>query len=484
LKFDPPRSGSGNTEEVLMFEKIANIFRIPDLRKRVLFTLGLLAVYRLGAFIPTPGINSTALAQFFNANSQSALGLADLFTGGNLRKLTIFALGIMPYITASIIFQLLTVIYEPLAKLQKEGELGRRKITQWTRYVTVLLGVIQSFAISLTLTTSSANMVTIPRAAFIPMCVITLTAGTAFIMWLGEQITERGIGNGMSLLIFTGIVVGLPRGIYDLYDKARDSAWGPFTPIALVLLVAVMAAVVAFIVFVERSERRIPVQYAKRIVGRKMMGGQSTHLPLRVNSGGVMPIIFASSILSAPLLFSQIHYQGVMLQDNSFLGPIFRNLIPGEPWYVLLNTVAIIFFAYFYISIVFRPDDIADNMRKYGGFIPGIRPGRRTSDFINDVLTRITLVGAVYLVVVQLIPTMMMSGIHFNHLWLIGRAFDSLPAWMTNGLGVKFYFGGTSLLIVVGVAMDTVQQVESQLIMRHYDGFSPKSGRIRGRRSW
>ena len=467
-----------------MFEKLANIFRIPDLRKRVLFTLGLLAVYRLGAFIPTPGINSTALAQFFNANSQSALGLADLFTGGNLRKLTIFALGIMPYITASIIFQLLTVIYEPLAKLQKEGELGRRKITQWTRYVTVLLGVIQSFAISLTLTTSSANMVTISRAAFIPMCVITLTAGTAFIMWLGEQITERGIGNGMSLLIFTGIVVGLPRGIYNLYEKARDQTWGPLTPVVVGLLVVGMAAVVAFIVFVERSERRIPVQYAKRIVGRKMMGGQSTHLPLRVNSGGVMPIIFASSILSAPLLFSQIHYQGVMLQDNSFLGPIFRNIVPGEPWYVLLNTVAIIFFAYFYISIVFRPDDIADNMRKYGGFIPGIRPGRRTSDFINDVLTRITLVGACYLVIVQLIPTMLMTGIHFNHLWLIGRYFDTLPAFITNGFGFTFYFGGTSLLIVVGVAMDTVQQVESQLIMRHYDGFSPKSGRIRGRRSW
>jgi preprotein translocase subunit SecY len=256
------------------------------------------------------------------------------------------------------------------------------------------------------------------------------------------------------------------------------------TPIVIVLLVAGMTAVVAFIVFVERSERRIPVQYAKRIVGRKMMGGQSTHLPLRVNSGGVMPIIFASSILSAPLLFSQIHYQGVLLQDNSFLGPIFRNLIPGEPWYVLLNTFAIIFFAYFYISIVFRPDDIADNMRKYGGFIPGIRPGRRTSDFINDVLTRITLVGACYLVIVQLIPTMLMTGIHFNHLWLIGRYFDTLPAFITNGFGFTFYFGGTSLLIVVGVAMDTVQQVESQLIMRHYDGFSPKSGRIRGRRSW
>jgi preprotein translocase subunit SecY len=467
-----------------MFEKIANIFRIPDLRKRVLFTLGLLAVYRLGAFIPTPGINADALAQYFNSNSGSALGLADLFTGGNLRRLTIFALGIMPYITASIIFQLLTVIYEPLAKLQKEGELGRRKITQWTRYVTVLLGVIQSFAISLTLTSSGSNMVTIPRGYFIPMCIITLTAGTAFIMWLGEQITERGVGNGMSLLIFTGIVVGLPRGMMNLYEKARDMAWGPLTPIAVVLLVVAMAAVVAFIVFVERSERRIPVQYAKRIVGRKMMGGQSTHLPLRVNSGGVMPIIFASSILSAPLLFEGMTIFGSRLQDNSFLGPIFRNIAPGEPWYVILNTAAIIFFAYFYISIVFRPDDIADNMRKYGGFIPGIRPGRRTSDFINDVLTRITLVGAIYLVIVQLIPTILISGIHFNHLWLIGRAFDSLPTWMTNGLGVNFYFGGTSLLIVVGVAMDTVQQIESQLIMRHYDGFSPKSGRIRGRRSW
>jgi preprotein translocase subunit SecY len=468
-----------------MLEKFANIFRIPDLRKRVLFTLGLLAVYRLGAFIPTPGINADALAQYFNSMSNSALGLADLFTGGNLRRLTIFALGIMPYITASIIFQLLTVIYEPLAKLQKEGELGRRKITQWTRYVTILLGVIQSFAISLTLTAQGAGMVTIPRGEFIPLCIITLTAGTAFIMWLGEQITERGIGNGMSLLIFAGIVVGLPKGIEDLYEKARDQTWGPFTPFALVLLIVVMIAIVAFIVFVERSERRIPVQYAKRIVGRKMMGGQSTHLPLRVNSGGVMPIIFASSILSVPLLLTGRSFFGsAKIEDTSFFGPILRALSPGEPWYVLLNAVAILFFAYFYISIVFRPDDIADNMRKYGGFIPGIRPGRRTSDFINDVLTRITLVGAIYLVVVQLIPGILITGIHFNHLWLIGRFFDAFPTWMTQGLGINFYFGGTSLLIVVGVAMDTVQQVESQLIMRHYDGFSPKSGRIRGRRSW
>src|ERR1700729_1503810 len=322
-----------------MFEKIANIFRIPDLRKRVLFTLGMLAVYRLGGHIPTPGINADMLAQFFNANSGSALGLVDLFSGGNLRKLTVFALGIMPYITASIIFQLLTVIYEPLAKLQKEGELGRRKITQWTRYVTVLLGIVQSFPIALTLTNTSRgqSMVTISRAAFIPLCVITLTAGTAFIMWLGEQITERGIGNGMSLLIFAGIVVGLPRGVENLYEKFRDAAWGAFTPIALILLVVGMIAVVAFIVFVERSERRIPVQYAKRIVGRKMMGGQSTHLPLKVNSGGVMPVIFASSILSAPLLLSGMSFFGSSkLKDTAFFGPILRSISPGEPLYELL----------------------------------------------------------------------------------------------------------------------------------------------------
>ena len=469
-----------------MFEKIANIFRIPDLRKRVLFTLGLLAVYRLGAHIPTPGINADLLAQFFNQNSGSALGLVDLFSGGNLRKLTVFALGIMPYITASIIFQLLTVIYEPLAKLQKEGELGRRKITQWTRYVTVLLAIVQSsaIAVSLTGTQTGAPMVTISHLLFVPLCVLTLTTGTAFIMWLGEQITERGIGNGMSLLIFTGIVVGLPKGIEDLYVKVRDNAWGALTPLAVLILVAGMIAVVAFIVFVEKSERRIPVQYAKRIVGRKMMGGQSTHLPLKVNSGGVMPVIFASSILSVPLLFGGVNWFGAPLRETSFFGPIFRNIAPSEPGYEVLFIIAIIFFAYFYISIVFRPDDIADNMRKYGGFIPGIRPGNRTRDFINDVLTRITLVGAGYLIIISIIPTLLISGIHFNHLPLIGSLFDHLPTWTTNGLGVNFYFGGTSLLIVVGVAMDTVQQIESQLIMRHYDGFTPKSGRIRGRKSW
>jgi preprotein translocase subunit SecY len=462
-----------------MFEKFLNIFRVPDLRRRVLFTLGILAVYRLGAHITTPGVNVAALENFFNSQAGSSLGLVDLFSGGNLRRLTVFALGIMPYITASIIFQLLTVVYEPLAKLQKEGEIGRRKITQWTRYVTVALGIVQSAAIAIALR-SSGNMVLDPGFGFIAMTVITLTAGTTFIMWLGEQITERGIGNGMSLLIFAGIVVGLPRAIADLVNTAKTERFGAFTVPALVLLVFGMVAVVAFIVYVERSERRIPVQYAKRIVGRRLMGGQSTHLPLKVNSGGVMPIIFAASVLSAPMLFGQAAF----VRNNPWLSRTFDALRPGEPAYELIYMIAIVFFAYFYISIVFRPDDIADNMRKYGGFIPGIRPGRRTSDFVNEILTRITMVGAIYLIVVAIIPQLLISGIHLNHLWLIGSWFESLPTWVTNGLGFNFYFGGTSLLIVVGVAMDTVNQIEAQLIMRHYEGFSPKSGRIRGRRAW
>jgi preprotein translocase subunit SecY len=465
-----------------MLEKFLNIFRVPDLRKRVLFTLAMLAVYRLGGHIPTPGVNTDLLAQFFATQRGSALGLVDLFSGGNLRKLTVFALGIMPYITASIIFQLLTVVYEPLAKLQKEGELGRRKITQWTRYMTVVLAAIQSFAIAETLMHGSqgAPYVTNPGPGFVLMTMLTLTTGSAFIMWLGEQITDRGVGNGMSLLIFAGIVVGLPRAVAELYDKAKTQAWGAFTVPALVLLLVGMIAVVAFIVFVERSERRIPVQYAKRIVGRRLMGGQSTHLPLRVNSGGVMPVIFAASILSAPLLFANNSY----VQNSPFLTRMLSYLQVGEPSYELLYIAAIVFFAYFYISIVFRPDDIADNMRKYGGFIPGIRPGKRTSDYINDILTRITLVGAIYLILISLVPQWLIGGIHFNHLWLVGGFFERLPAWVTNGLGVNFYFGGTSLLIVVGVAMDTVNQIESQLIMRHYEGFTPRSGRIRGRRAW
>ena len=461
-----------------MFEKLANIFRVPDLRKRILFTLALLAVYRLGGHIPTPGINADKLQQFFEQNRGTFLGFVDLFSGGQLRRLTIFALGIMPYITASIILQLLTVVYEPLAKLQKEGELGRKKITQWTRYLTVILSAVQSLGIAVSLQ-KGGDFVVNPGYKFILMTMLTLTTGSAFIMWLGEQITERGVGNGMSLLIFAGIVVGLPRGVADLFDKVKNNAWGGLTPIFMIALIVLMIAVVGFIVYVERSERRIPVQYAKRVVGRKVMGGQSTHLPLRVNAGGVMPVIFASSILTLPQTV------GYGLRDNRYFGPVIHALGWGEPLYTVLYAVGIIFFAYFYVSIVFNPSEVADNMRKYGGFIPGIRPGKRTADTINEILTRITLVGALYLIIISFIPEWMIAGIHLNHLpGAVGGFFERLPNWITNGLGVTFYFGGTSLLIVVGVAMDTVTQIEAQLIMRHYDGFTPRSGRIRGRRNW
>ena len=461
-----------------MFEKLANIFRIPDLRRRVLFTLALLAVYRLGAHIPTPGIDSAALQRFFEGKEGTIFGYLDLFSGGNLRRLTVFALGIMPYITSSIILQLLTVVYEPLARLQKEGELGRRKITQWTRYLTVVLGAAQSFGIALSLERGE-QLVLNPGPGFVVLTVLTLTTGTAFIMWLGEQITERGIGNGMSLLIFAGIVVGLPRGVADLVEKASTQAWGGFTVPALALLLVLMLLVVAFIVFVERSERRIPVQYAKRVIGRKVMGGQSTHLPLRVNAGGVMPVIFASSIITFPQTI------GLAFKDNRYIGPILSALNWGEPMYNVLYAAGIIFFAYFYISIVFNPKEVADNMRKYGGFVPGIRPGRWTESHINEILTRLTLVGAIYLIIISLIPEFLITGIHLHHLpgaW--GAVFERLPNWVLNGLGLNFYFGGTTLLIVVGVAMDTVNQIESHLIMRHYDGFTPRSGRIRGRRAW
>ncbi len=461
-----------------MFEKFANIFRIPDLRKRILFTLGLLAVYRVGGHIPIPGINSDLFRQFIEQNRGTLLGFVDLFSGGQFRRMTIFALGIMPYITSSIILQLLTVVYEPLAKLQKEGELGRKKITKWTRYLTLGLSAVQSSAIAVTLE-KNGGFVLNPGIGFVLMTILTLTTGSVFIMWLGEQITERGVGNGMSLLIFTGIVVGLPRGVADLWDKARNGSWGPLAPVGLIALIVMMIAVVAFIVFVERSERRIPVQYAKRIVGRKMMGGQTMHLPLKVNAGGVMPVIFASSIVTIPqtLLYG--------LRDTKGFGATLRALYWGEPLYTVLYAAGIIFFAYFYISIVFNPNEVADNMRKYGGFVPGIRPGKRTADHINEILTRMTLVGAAYLIIISLIPEWMITGIHLNHLFRpLGPFFERLPNFMLNGLGVNFYFGGTSLLIVVGVAMDTVNQIESQLIMRHYDGFTPRSGRIRGRRNW
>jgi preprotein translocase subunit SecY len=463
-------------------QALANLFRIEDLRKRVLFTLALLAVYRIGAHIPTPGINSAVLDQIFQQAQGTALGIFDLFSGGNFRRLTIFALGIMPYITSSIILQLMTVVFPYLERLQKEGELGRRKITQYTRYLTIVLSVIQSLSTATLLRGQSLNGASVvyhPGWAFTLMTVLTLTTGSAFIMWLGEQISERGIGNGMSLIIFVGIVVGLPRAIVDLYEKSRTQAWGVFTPLAIILLLVLMVAVVAFIVLVEQGQRRIPVQYAKRVVGRRVMGGQATYLPLRVNSGGVIPPIFASSLLAFPATL------GLLLGSRWAFVKDFANAVKwGEPLYTLLYVTLILLFAFFYVGIVFNPTELADNMRKNGGFIPGIRPGRNTSEYVSKILKRLTLIGAIYLAMVCLLPEWMIAGIHLNHLpyWLGGSWFDRhFPQWILNGLGVNFYFGGTSLLIVVGVAMDTVQQLEAQLVMRNYEGFARK-GRVRGRR--
>ena len=463
-------------------QAFANLFRIQDLRNRLFFTLGLLAVYRIGAHIPTPGINTEVLAELFKQSAGSVLGIFDLFSGGNFRRLTIFALGIMPYITSSIILQLMTVVFPYLERLQKEGELGRRKITQYTRYLTILLSIIQSTTIASTLqaqTYAGQPLVYHPGIGFILLTILTLTTGSAFIMWLGEQISERGIGNGMSLIIFVGIVVGLPNAIYDLYLKAKTQAWGAFTPLAILLLLGLMVAVVAFIVFVEGAQRRIPVQYAKRVVGRRMMGGQSTYLPLRVNSGGVIPPIFASSLLAFPATAALM-----MGTRWPFVKRGAELLKWGEPLYTLLYISMIIIFAFFYVGIVFNPTELADNMRKNGGFIPGIRPGRSTSEYVSMILKRLTFIGAVYLAIVCLLPEWMIAGIKLNHLpyWLGGDWFDRhFPQWILNGLGVAFYFGGTSLLIVVGVAMDTVQQLEAQLVMRNYEGFARK-GRLRGRR--
>src|SRR5947209_11450872 len=377
------------------FQSLSNIFRIPELRKRLLFTLALLAVYRVGAHIPTPGINTTLLQEIFNANKGSVLGIIDLFSGRNFRQMTIFALGIMPYITASIILQLMTVVFPYLEKLQKEGELGRRKITQYTRYLTIVLSVIQSVTIATALQTANYSgqaLVYHPGPGFILMTILTLTTGSAFIMWLGEQISERGIGNGMSLIIFVGIVVGLPRAVINLYELAKTGAWGPFTPLALIFLVALMIAVVGFIVFVEGGQRRIPVQYAKRVVGRKVMGGQSSYLPLRVNSGGVIPPIFASSLLAFPATAAL-----VFGTRYAFVKDFSKVISFGEPLYNLVYVILIIVFAFFYVGIVFNPTELADNMRKNGGFIPGIRPGRNTSDHVSRILKRLTLIGAGYL---------------------------------------------------------------------------------------
>jgi preprotein translocase subunit SecY len=459
------------------FEAVANVFRIPDLRKRLLFALGLLAVYRIGGHIPIPGVDVNRLQDFFQRNAGSVFGMFDLFSGGMFRRMTIFALGIMPYITASIILQLLTVVVPTLEKLQKEGELGRRKITQWTRYLTVGLAMMQSFGIAAALQTAQQGLVMNPGFGFTVMTMLSLTTGTAFIMWLGEQITERGIGNGMSLIIFAGIIVRLPEAIVELVQKVQTGDW-PFIQVAIILVM--MVGVVAFIVLVERGERRIPVQYAKRVIGRRMLGGQSTHLPLKVNAGGVIPVIFASSLLAFPATLMNVEF----VRNSPVMSGMLSAISGASPLYYVLYTVLIIFFCFFYVSIIFNPNEAADNMRKYGGFIPGIRPGKNTAEYMNTILTKITVVGGLYLSVLSLLPQIMIQGIKLQRLPLVGNFIDAyFPRWLLDGLGISFYFGGTSLLIVVGVAMDTVNQIEAQLIMRHYEGFTPRAGRIRGRRS-
>jgi len=441
-----------------MISGAQNIFKIPELKRRILYSLLFLAVYRVGVHIPTPGINSDALASFFAQAKGTIFGLIDMFSGGALERLSVFALGIMPYISASIILQLLTVVIPYLDRLQKEGEIGRKKIVQYTRYGTVLLSIIQGFGIAVGLenmTGSAGEMIVlVPGWSFRLMTVITLTAGTAFIMWLGEQITERGIGNGISLIIFAGIVARMPNAIASTYELFRVGQLGIVT---LLILIIVMVFVVAVIIFFETGQRRLPVQYAKRIVGRKVYGGQSTHLPLKLNTSGVIPPIFASSILMFPLTIANFMPKQ-WLESFPWIQSLINSLGPGRLLHNLLYVGFIIFFCYFYTAVTFNPNDVAENMKKFGGYIPGIRPGQKTAEYIDKVLTRITLGGALYVSAICVLPTI-----------LIGR------------FNVPFYFGGTALLIVVGVALDTVQQIEAHMLSRHYEGLMRK-GRLKGRR--
>jgi preprotein translocase subunit SecY len=427
-------------------QSFQNVFKIPELKRRVLVTLGLLVAYRLGAHVPTPGIDGPALAQFFDQAANTLLGMVDLFSGGNLRRLSIFALGIMPYISASIILQLLTVVIPALERIAKEGEAGRKKITQYTRYGTIGLSMIQALGIAYGLegmrSPNGLAIVPSPGWGFRLLTVLTLTAGTALIMWLGEQISEKGIGNGISLIIFAGIVVRLPSAVQASYTLIST---GELKLFVFLTLIAVMVAVTAAVVLMQEGQRKIPVQYAKRVVGRRVYGGQSTHIPLRINTAGVIPVIFASSLILFPATLTRF-------VPHPWMQAVSDALSPGRFTYTVLYCALIIFFTYFYTAIVFNPVDLADNMKKYGGFIPGVRPGKKTSDYIDRTLTRITLPGAVFLAAISVLPDLMI-------MWF----------------NVPFYFGGTSLLIVVGVALDTVRQMESHLLMRHYEGFLRKS---------
>lgn len=449
-----------------MFQALTNLFKIPDLKKKILFTLGIIVIYRIGAYVPTPGIDGAKLAQFFDniARTQGGtlFGIMNMFAGGAMSRLTIFALGIMPYISASIILQLLTAVIPALEKLAKEGEAGHKKITQYTRYGTVVLAIVQSFFIALWLENPARfqgmQIVQFPGWPFRVLTVITLTSGTAFIMWLGEQIQERGIGNGISIIITVGILSRLPTAVIQLISLVRPSAGsatGQLQPFTLVLMIGMLVAVVLSVVAITQGQRKIPIQYAKRIIGRKVYGGQSTFIPLRVNQAGVIPIIFAQSLILFPATIAAI-------VPNPFIQRLAGSLNRGDWIYNLIYSLLIIFFCYFYTAITFNPIDVADNMKKYGGFVPGIRPGRATAEHLDFIMTRITLPGALFLSLIAILPTIISSSLKVPYL-------------------IASFFGGTGLLIIVGVMLDTMRQIESQLLMRHYDGFM-KKGKIRGRR--
>jgi preprotein translocase subunit SecY len=468
------------------FAAIQNMFKIPELRTRILFTLGLLAIYRLGSKIQSPGINADRLKEVWGQVAGTLLGVLDLFSGGNFQKISVLALGVTPYITASIIMQLMPVLSPQMKKIQEEGEVGRQKMNQWTRYLTVVLCSVQTFFVA---TWLNRNGIIAPTWTATAMIVITLTTGTIFVMWLGEQITERGVGNGISLLIFAGIVVGLPRGVAQISD--RIGAGDVTQTLGVVFLVIVLVALIALIVYVESARRNIAISYASRRVGTQTFRGQETSLPLKINMGGVIPVIFASSVLAMPqTLFSAFPPDPANPTSAwSQVYAFFQQFHGGDPYYEFVFLSLIVLFTFFYITIIFNTDEVSDNLRKHGGFIAGIRPGAPTAEYLNSILTRLTTVGAIYLAFVAFVPQLLLSGFRVARLPFIGTAVDNFftatPGlnWIPTGLGYQFYFGGTSLLILVGVAMDTVSQIEAQLVMRNYEGFLGAGSRLRGRRA-
>ena len=468
------------------FAAVQNMFKVPELRKRIFFTLGLLAIYRLGAHVTAPGVNKEQLERVWGEVAGTLLGVLDLFSGGNFRTISVFALGVTPYITASIILQLMPVLSPAFKKVQEEGEVGRQKINQWTRYLTVVLCSVQTFFVA---TWLQANGVLANTWWASAMIVITLTTGTVFVMWLGEQITERGVGNGISLLIFAGIVIGLPSGIAQISDRVKGG--DPLQTLGVVFLVVVMVALIALIVYMESARRNIAISYASRRVGNQTYRGQETKLPLKLNMGGVIPVIFASSVLAMPqTIFSA--FPPDQNNPNSTWGQIyafFQQFHGGDPYYELVFISLIVLFTFFYITIIFNTDDVADNLRKHGGFVPGVRPGAPTAEYLNTILTRLTTVGAIYLAFIAFAPQVLLSGFRVARLPFIGTSVDNFLtatpglSWIPTGLGYQFFFGGTSLLIMVGVAMDTVAQIEAQLVMRNYEGFLGAGSQLRGRRA-